>query len=170
MWLERVFLLLFVVISSSLSARSFLLTATSLCQLLLQCGRNELFRLGMIALTQQCRLNVFTLLYALYALQQIIIDALTDHRIFSVKETGGITLVYIRIWSHLFAHSLVVGMLQHLFAYPGGCGDQFTSRTLLNEMQILLNGAMRVCVHLHGLQIASYKRYQTGEYVGLRGK
>lgn len=169
MWLERVFLLLFVVISSSLSARSFLLTATSLCQLLLQCGRNELFRLGMIALTQQCRLNVFTLLYALYALQQIIIDALTDHRIFSVKERGN----HISLHSNLVtlgSHSLVVGMLQHLFAYPGGCGDQFTSRTLLNEMQILLNGAMRVCVHLHGLQIASYKRYQTGEYVGLRRK
>lgn len=101
MWLERVFLLLFVVISSSLSARSFLLTATSLCQLLLQCGRNELFRLGMIALTQQCRLNVFTLLYALYALQQIIIDALTDHRIFSVKERG----------NHISLHSNLVTLV-----------------------------------------------------------
>lgn len=79
------FLLLFFVVISSSSARSFLLTATSLCQLLLQCGRNELFRLGMISLTQQRRLNVLALLYALYALQQIIIDAISDHRVFSVK-------------------------------------------------------------------------------------
>lgn len=123
----------------------------------------------MISVTQQCRLNVLALLYALYALQQIIIDAITDHRIFSVKCKEE-SLVYTHNLVTLGgAHLLVVGMLQHLFAYPGGCGDQFTSCTLLNEMQILLNGAVCVCVHLHGLQIASYKWHQTRKYVGLRG-
>lgn len=83
MWLEFVF---FFVFSFSSSARSFLLAATGLGQLLLQCGRNELFRLGMIALAQQSGLNMFALLYALYAFQQIVIDALADHRIFPARR------------------------------------------------------------------------------------
>lgn len=151
------------------SARSFLLAATGLGQLLLQCGRNELFRLGMITLTQQSGLNVLALLYALYALQQIIIDALTDHRIFPAGRGGWIciSLQSLKIGGGA-GNSLVVRMLQHLFTYPGGCGYKLTSCTLLNEMQILLNGAVRIRVHLHRLQIASYKRHQTGEYIGLQ--
>jgi len=42
-------------------------------------------------------------------------------------------------------------MVEHLFANPGGCGDKLTGSTLLDEAQILFNGAVCIRVHFHGL-------------------
>lgn len=71
--------------------RSFLLAAAVLGQLLLQSRRNEVFRfgLGMIALAQQSWLHVLAFLDALDALQQIIVDALTDHGVLPAQRKTG---------------------------------------------------------------------------------
>lgn len=59
-------------------------------------------------------------------------------------------------------------MVEHLLTYPGSRCDQIAGGALLYEAQILFNCAVRVCVHLHGLQIAAYQRHQARKYAGLQ--
>lgn len=46
---------------------------------------------------------------------------------------------------------------------PGGGGDQFARGSSLDQLQILLNGAVGVCVHVHARKVAVHQWDQAGE-------
>lgn len=51
-------------------------------------------------------------------------------------------------------------MGDNLLTDPGGCGDQFAGGSSLDQLQILLNGAMSVSINVHARQVAVHQRDQ----------
>jgi hypothetical protein len=54
-------------------------------------------------------------------------------------------------------------MSDNLLSDPGGCGDQFASGSSLDQLQILLNGAMGICINVHTGQVAVHQWDQPRE-------
>lgn len=54
-------------------------------------------------------------------------------------------------------------MGDNLLPDPGSCGDQFACGSSLDQLQILLNGAMGICINVHAGQVAVHQWDQPRE-------
>lgn len=59
-------------------------------------------------------------------------------------------------------------MRGHKVPHPRSHGGDLPGRAALDQLQVLLHGAVRVRVHIHARQVRLYERYQTGEDAVLR--